>query len=714
MILHDGLNPVLEALKDRNLGEAISAMETFLSVHPHQINSDRLHAIHTDFKVMSDYWRQGYKDPQIGLLYDNLLRRMYVLYANIQVNHSVRHSSYLSSLFLKAHGTPRDWSPLAIKESLENDVSEGAMLDLEGLAEDDPKRNDFYKRHYDSMVDLCAYLITRDLWSDGFASAMEDILLSPTVDTIDQQLIVSCITLSSINMFDMAKFRVLVHLYQQSTDEDVRQRALVGWVFSLNYELGKAFYQEEVDLIKQLVEDEQCQQELVQMQKQMIFCLNAEKDNQTIQKEIIPDLLRHQGYEMTPNGLIQKEEDPLQDILNGDEQEKREEQIEAQINRMNDMISQGVDIYYSGFTYLKSYPFFQELTNWFVPFYENHPGIIQARIKFKGSRFMQAVINNSTFCNSDKYSFVMSFLKVLDQLPESVRNVVLKDGIMDNMHVDSTSPTFIRRMYLQDWYRFSKLFRERNEFPNPFETSTRSYLFFASHLFKYTSLETKFNEVTAFLLKKKRDEDAASLINNYSEDHYDYQYFMMCGYLDFLPHRHYAEALKLRPDDERALSGLARTKFASKYYEDSLSLYRQLVAMKPESKSYLLNLAVCLTNLKQYDEAEQHLFRLNYENPDDAIIKRYLAWTLTCDDKYEQAENLYQQLLSEEEVYADDLRRYGYCLWFSGKVGEAIDFFRRYLKESDDKMFIVISNERELLLSKGITEPEMKMMLASV
>ena len=124
MILHDGLNPVLEALKDRNLGEAISAMETFLSVHPHQINSDRLHAIHTDFKVMSDYWRQGYKDPQIGLLYDNLLRRMYVLYANIQVNHSVRHSSYLSSLFLKAHGTPRDWSPLAIKESLENDVSE--------------------------------------------------------------------------------------------------------------------------------------------------------------------------------------------------------------------------------------------------------------------------------------------------------------------------------------------------------------------------------------------------------------------------------------------------------------------------------------------------------------------------------------------------------------------------------------------------------------
>ena len=76
MILHDGLNPVLEALKDRNLGEAISAMEIFLSVHPHQINSDRLHAIHTDFQVMSDYWRQGYKDPQIGLLYDNLLRRM--------------------------------------------------------------------------------------------------------------------------------------------------------------------------------------------------------------------------------------------------------------------------------------------------------------------------------------------------------------------------------------------------------------------------------------------------------------------------------------------------------------------------------------------------------------------------------------------------------------------------------------------------------------
>ena len=149
---HNGLASVKDALMKRNLGEAIAAMETFLSVHPHQINSDRLHAINTDYEMMASYWRRGYKDPQQDYLYNNLLRRMYVLYANIHTNYNVRHSTYLSSLFLKAHGKPKDWSPMAIKEDLENFVSEVAMIGLEELDIDHKKREKAFDQGYQSGV----------------------------------------------------------------------------------------------------------------------------------------------------------------------------------------------------------------------------------------------------------------------------------------------------------------------------------------------------------------------------------------------------------------------------------------------------------------------------------------------------------------------------------------------------------------------------------
>ena len=71
MVQSESLNQVFGYLKNRRLGEAIQTLEAFLSVHPHQINTDRLFAIRTDYQLMADYWRRGFKDlcyAQISLL----------------------------------------------------------------------------------------------------------------------------------------------------------------------------------------------------------------------------------------------------------------------------------------------------------------------------------------------------------------------------------------------------------------------------------------------------------------------------------------------------------------------------------------------------------------------------------------------------------------------------------------------------------------------
>ena len=715
MVRNEALDTVLDHLLNRNLGEAIVAMDNFLAVHPHQINTDRLFAIKTDYQLMADYWRRGFKDPQLPQLYDNLLRRMYVLYANMASNYTVRHMPYLSSLFYKGHMTARDWSPQVVKEELEAFVSDVAMLDLEPAHTSAVKRSELYAQHHDQMVELFDNILTSGLWTDSYATAMEDLLLSPTVDVNDQLLLISSVMLSSMSYFDMAKFRTLVHVYQQAIDEQVRQRALVGWVFSMDAELDGIF-PEETELLKTLFDDEQCRQELVDLQKQMIYCINVEQDQATIRDEIMPDLIKTKKSQDSPiiiDWNSEEDQDPLNDILHPNEAEERLEKMENSYRKMIDMQKQGSDIYFGGFSQMKRFPFFNEIVNWLMPFDMNHPDIQSAAGKFKENRFLQSMMKNGPFCNSDKYSFLLAFEQVISQLPENIRQLLDRgEGTFTEMAPEETrTPAYIRRLYLQDLYRLFRIFSQRNAFRSIFDLEERNYLFFSSPLFFGTPLEAHFNEVTAFLLKKKRIGDAKTMLRCYDVSRRDFQYYMMSGYIGENPRMNYAKALELEPENERALAGYARALFANTLYEEALEMYEKLLQLQPDKKLYLLNKAVCQTNLRQYEEAEKILFRLNYEAPDDENVNRVLAWTLTCNGKYEQAEKLYEKLLDIEKPSPNDLLNEGYCLWFNGRIDDAAACFRRYLEETGEPKMYIIDNEDSLIREKGITEAEIQMML---
>ena len=713
MVHNEALNLILTSLLRRDLGEAITATDNFLAIHPHQVNIDRLFAIRTDYQLMADYWRRGFKDPQLPSLYDTLLKRMYVLYANIANAYNIRHTPLLSSLYYRSHTAARDWAPQNIREDLEAFVSEVAMLELEAPHTAEPKRKELYARHFRSMVELFDYILTSGMWTDGFSSAMEEMLLSPTIDSSDQQLMVTGVMLATVNCFDITKFRLLIHLYEKSTDEEVRQRALIGWAFAIDTEIAQSIYAEENTLVEKLLENEACCQELVELQKQLIYCIDAERDRATIQNEIMPDLMKQQGFRITRNGIEENDESDLNEILHPDETEANLERVEASFHKMLDMQKQGSDIYFGGFSQMKRFPFFNELANWFIPFDFNHPDLAVVSEKFRNSKFLHSVVRSAPFCNSDQYSFALAFEQVVSKIPANYLEFMENSeaSFYEFAAEEKSTPTFIRRMCLQDLYRFFRLFKDRDAFWNIFDPEAHDYLILSKPTFSRTHVETSFNDVTAFLLKKNRRSEAEAMLDNYGEHRRDYQYYMMSAWLGREPKANYGQALALQPDSERALAGYARALFNEGAYQEALDAYDKLLIQQPDKKSYLLNKAVCLTNLKRYDEAERVLFRLNYEAEDDANVNRVLAWALTCDGKYEQAEKFYNQLLSEEEPAEDDLLNYGLCLWFSGHIDEAADCFHRYLMVSGEPKESIIENELELIRAKGITEPEIQMML---
>ena len=703
------LRRVAIELHQGNAGLAITEMETYLAAYPQPQTSERLNGIKAEYELMTDYWRRGVNDPQLEQLYQHLLQRVYVLYANIATYHRMRSYPVLAGIYNRVRLERQDWSLSEIRQEMEAFVSDVAMLELEPENTRQEKAECLYKEHQTQMNNLFSYVLTSRMWTEGVGHDFEEILISPTIDSNDQQLLVSSVTLSLLNQFDMTKFRTLVNVYRRSQDEHVRQRALVGWVLSLKEEMRKIYPEQEEAVLSLLTSEKVCE-ELTELQMQLVYCLNAEKDTHTIQQEIMPDILKNNNLKFTRFGIEEREDDPMEDILHPEASEQRMEKMEETFGRMMDMQKQGSDIYFGGFSQMKRFPFFYDISNWFVPFYMQHPDIIHFVRRMEGNKFLEKVMRQGPFCNSDKYSFMIAFQQVMERIPEGMRKMLERgEATMGDVpEEEMQTPAFIRRTYLMDLYRFFRLYPSRTEFQNPFDTSHNELgtcEFFSLWLFKGSPLEPYKDQIVRLLKRQKLEENAQQLLESYSEDHHTLQYYIWSGM--------FVKALELEPGNQMALQGYAREMFNRGAFEESAEAYDELLMMNPDKTSYLLNKSICLVNLKDYEGAMKILYRLNYNHPEDNHVIRVLAWTHLCSHQLEQADKIYKKLTSEEKVLQEDWEHYGYCCWFSGRVDEAVNCFKKAIGDvRPDK--VSFSFDSQLIEVYAISEIQVRLMLAAV
>lgn len=722
-------------LQKESLSKAMDELEGWGLKYPELNVAEPLAEIRNDYKLMIEYWSKGYKDEQRGTVYKKLKSKMRQLLSNLTLEYNVAHNKYIAKAYNRVRTAESDWSMASLVNELETFVADVAMLELEQEHKRGVKQKALYANHQKRMNDLFDFVWTSRQWNDGITDIFKQILLSPTVDTVDQQMITSAVMLSNMNIYDTNKFRLLLDVYRNSTDEHVRQRALVGWVMSTERCFATP---EEMALVKDMIEDEGVRNELTELQIQMLYCVSAESDNATIQKDIMPDLLKNNSLHITGNGIEEKEEDPMEDILDPDASERNMEKVEQSFRKMMDMQKQGSDIYFGGFSQMKRFPFFDSISNWFVPFYKEHPAISGMFDKESYSKIIQTIVGNGPFCNSDKYSFVIAFSQVLDRIPENVRevlksgNAVGLDGVSKS---EQQTPAYIRRTYLQDLYRFYKIYPSRKQFYNPFDGSTdddwsSQYLFFRKTPFAKTQLTSRFNEVAVFMFKRKMYVETAELLKVYSDDSKDYQYYMLKGaslcsgkdwYVVSDLEKCYKKALELRPDDQRALRSYAKALFKDDKYVEAGEAYGKLLKANPDNKNFMLNYSVCLTNGEKYDEALKLLYKLNYEYPDNINVTRVLARAIMGKGDYEEAHKLYATLIDSDKRENKDLINLGYCEWFTGNIQGAAKHFAEYLKVHcptmrgvelrDECARDIIGNDKTFIQNHGITDTETQLMI---
>ena len=723
MNVEEILSKTIGFLMDKRLSNAIEILEQLYVQRPSLMGHGEFETIKADYQLMVEFMGRGFSDSHRESLYSSLLQRLYRITADLEISWRCRNvSAYVNSFRVIDHlNTSHDF----IRTVLEAFVSDIAMLSLQPEETREQKTAELYERHHSFMNRLFNSLWTSCQWTDDDCTFYTELLLSPTVVSTDQQVIVSAISLGAMNQFDINKLKTLVNVYQKATDEHVRQRALVGWVLSV-FE-GMDIFPEQDAIVRKLCENPAITKELLTLQIQFFYSKDAEKDNDKIQRDIMPDIMRNSNLTIGRLGIMEKEEDTIESILHQDADEKRMEQLEEKVRKMMDMQKQGSDIYFGGFSQMKRFPFFSDMVNWFTPFYLNHPALRSVINKLGDTKFLNTLMERSNFCESDRYSFAFALEQVISQLPSDIKEVMGSDVALGPLAEsdDREDAISIRRTYLQDLYRFFRLYPTAKDFINPFEDNGKSDFVADTFFFTYKSfMGTRLDDVklrlALHLYKHKQMMELAELLTTFQSD--DPRYAILMGYTNIdmgkaeFAYQFFDYALKAEPDNQWALKGKARAALDNEDYITAEEVYSKLLKLKPNHKTYTMNRCVALLKLGRTSEVREELFRLDYQYPDDMNVKRILAWAMLSDNSLDKASQLYDTLLTSNPAHEDYLNA-GYCQWAMGNIQKAVALFREWLAKSGksaEQLLNEFRSDEETLSMYNISETDCFLMLSLV
>lgn len=716
--------------KDNNVGEALHQLNQLLGQQDVSWIRERLDDTTANYHRMADFYLQGYEDPQRQQFYKQLSAQLEGIIRDLILEDFKVEYPYLKYLNAQRQIPSVD----DMRLQMENYVTDMAMASLSALNGSNNNLADIHKRHANNLRSFFNLIVCSPQWHHEYAVSFEELLLSPAIDSADAQLLVSAVTLACLLVGDAEKILTLIHVFQKSKDERVKQRAFVGWVFALSngrYQLHDSVRH----AVKDVLSDNSVKSALLDMQMQVVYCHYAERDNDELRKNIMPNIIKSHDWQMMNMGSTPSDESSLEEILHPDEADKRMESLEKSINKMNDMRKQGMDIYFGGFSQMKRFAFFNQLYNWLIPYTPTHPDLTMLPEELRNSGFLDRLFKEGPFCDSDKYSFSIALSSVYQRLPAEVRKVLLSGEMSLNMPGESEESwrhsAYIRRMYLQDLYRFFKLCDLRHPFFNAFGYAHPT-MFFTKDMI-CTEMHQQLPALISFLLKKKLWESLREIVTCFTSDGKEAEEqgdevrkslelasAALCMHdSDYTSAADYLKKLcKMEPEKESLLRQYSLAVFKSKRFEEASKIYKTLSQSYPQKMFYALGLAISLIYCGKADEAVSLLYKLDYEHPDNTEVQRTLAWGLLWIDRIEEAQKIYKDLCSGDKALPDDTLNGAYCYWFQGQRMQAREMFRKYiglskLEEGESASSFLLEKfhtDQNILKHYGIDDTAQKVM----
>ena len=716
-------NDTINSIASHKINHAFTLIQRMVKQSTNSDFQNRYENNLTTYQNMLKYAFEYQEDPEKKNVYYRLVKSLLKLTDDIRedILYSKKYKRYytykdrLENYFsMNEKETKQLVESIAFEKEIENILSESNLSVDEAISESKSTGNS-------GMDNIFKYLWLSNEYKKVEYDLVSRILSSEKLPWYDKCLIVSAVTLSALRFFDERKINLLFD-FSESGEDEVWQRAYIGLCLVLVFHDKRLhFYKDITNRLKTLQDSPGFIKNIEIFGIQYIWQKESEKIAKKINEEIMPDMIKMKSIideKLDLDNIVSS--DPAKD-KNPDWEDyfKDSPGIYKKMEEIQNLQTQGADIFMGAFAMLKQFPFFNEVSNWFAPFHiqnESVKEIIHELNDDSGFKsIVQAVASTYFLCNSDKYSFCYNLKFVMQtQKPAMMEMFKSELDAMKEMAEDedkinkNTKNKAIFTQYLQDMYRFYMLYNERSDFENVFNLPVDIY---KTNFMKLMTKDSKiihkigeiyfnqnyFDKALDIFLTLEKEENSTDLLEKIA---YCYQ---KIGKIDDAI-IYYNKAILIDKNQKWKQQQLALCYRKKGDLKNSLQIYMELEKTFPDDLAIQADIGQVYLGLENYEESLKYYFKVEYLAPDNHKVQRPLAWCSFILGKMDMAKKYLEKVI-EKEKNKNDYLNLAHINWCMGDRKLAINNYRQALiiSKKDIHWFDRAMNEdKPHLLNNGI------------
>ncbi len=720
---------IIGQLKNKHILNAIKHLNDLVVSTQNGLLIDRFELQKETYKNILKHSFSEVEDPEKEKIYNHLVVTLF------EITDISKETLYTNALATGFYSQKKFFEERQDKKQNVYDAINGLLKgeDLSSLFENQENETPDPKQGIHHIItDFFHFIWLTDKLSDEEYELLQRFFASGSVPWYYKSLIVSAITLSVQRCFDIHKLFFLFDLYKEFENQ-VWQRALVGIVLILyQYDKRLHFYPEIIEKISVLRKNEDIEKHIEMILIQLIRSKETEKINKKLKDEIIPEVEKIRPKLNDKLELDNILSDHLTEEKNPDWETVFQDtpDLLKKLEEISRMQMEGSDVFMSAFSMLKNFPFFNEISNWFIPFYkENEPAekALQTEEQYIDvSKFVNSLANSAFMCNSDKYSFCFN-VQMIPQQQKSQITELFKMELQgmeelskeDELINQQTKDKTVITQYLQDIYRFYMLYKDKRFFYNIFHTDIDVYN--TSFFSLFVQDKNVKRNIGEFYFEKEFYEDAITIFNqlNKGEDT-STELFEKTAFA-YQRTKDYRKALEVYKkleiaDQEKTwtLKNIALCYRRLKKPEKAIEYYKKAEQHDPENLYIQTYLGHSYLDLKKYEEALKYYFKVEYMESSNNRIMRPIAWCSFVLGKFDTASKYYKKLLDKPERNKYDYINNGHVEWCKGNANQAIENYLQSIRQKNNT-FEEFSKDylgdKQDLLKHGIKELDFYLML---
>jgi len=511
--------------------------------------------------------------------------------------------------------------------------------------------------------------------------------------------IVCCIALTAFTFSLQEEFNrhKLLFLFDaaDSSDIEIKVRALVGvLLIAYKYPNRVTHFKEIKYRLDALGEAPDFNKFAGMITRRFIMSKETEKLSARMQDEVLPEMLKlHPKYDpdkpfrfITPEDFDMEANPEWMDNLS-------KSRLQERMEEMHELHKDGADVMHFSFTALKNFPFFKSIANWFVPFKTEFPPF---EVDENIVKPFEILLNAGTMCNSDLFSFLIS----MKSISEKERSAMISglEEALGQMKEEKRSKMLGRLneiddyvgQYIQDLFRFYKLFERHSEFDDIFNETLDFHNVHALH--SYFTDDEELRKTGELYFRREHFEDARFVFErlagntSYSDEtlleKLGYCLQKMGDYEGAI--ENYMRAELINSDSKWLMRHTAQCYRSSKQPDKALDYYFRCDKAEPDNIGVLLGIGACYLDLEQYDEALKYYYKVDYLEQNSHKAWRPVAWCSFITGKFEQAQRYYRKIIEELTPNRHDYLNAGHVEWALSNLNQAVDYYVEALKLTKD------------------------------